>query len=91
MHTIPLFLTYCHFLMLLEACMVHGTLVSEGSASTSTLGSCMVQETPMADGSTSEALQTCVQYMETPLVDGRHTTHSVLYMEISHRSYLYIR
>jgi hypothetical protein len=33
----------------------------------------------------------CVQYMEMPLVDGRHTLHSVLYMVMPHRSYLYIR
>ena len=71
--------------------MVHGTLLTEGSASTSALDSCMVQETSMADGSASEALQTCVQYMEIPLVDGRHTIHSVLYMATPHRSYLYIR
>ena len=62
-------LTYWHFLTLLERCMVHGTLLTEGSASASTLDSCMVQETSMADGSTSEALQTCVLY-------------SVLYMEM---------
>ena len=42
--------------------MVHGTLLTEGSASVSTLDSCMVQETSMADGSTSEVLQTCVLY-----------------------------
>jgi hypothetical protein len=45
----------------------------------------------MADGSTSEALQTYMQYMEMPLVDGRCTIHSVLYMAMPHRSYLYIR
>ena len=63
-----LLLTYLHFLMLLGMCTVHGTLLTEGSASASTLDSCTVQETSMADGSTSEALQTCVLY-------------SVLYME----------
>ena len=31
-------------------CMVHGTLLIEGSTSTSTLDSCMVQETSMVDG-----------------------------------------
>ena len=71
--------------------MVHRTFLTEGSTSTSALDSCTVQETSMADGSTSEALQTCVQYMEIPLVDGRHTIHSVLYMAMPHRSYLYIR
>ena len=71
--------------------MVHRTLLTEGSTSTSTLDSCMVQETSMADVGTSEALQTCVQYMEIPLVDGRHTIHSVLYMAMPHTSYLYIR
>ena len=71
--------------------MVHRTLLTEGSASTSALDSCTVQETSMADGSTSQALQTCVQYMEIPLVDGRCTIHSVLYMAMPHRSYLYIR
>ena len=49
--------------------MVHGTLLTERSASASALDSCMVQETSMADGSASEALQTCVLY-------------SVLYMEM---------
>jgi hypothetical protein len=72
-------------------CTVHGTLLTEGSTSTSALDSCMVQETSMVDGSTSEALQTCVQYMEILLVDGRRTIHSVLYMATPHRSYLYIR
>ena len=57
--------------------MVHGTLLTEGSASEGALDSCMVQETPMADESASEALQTCVLY-------------SVLYMATPHRSYLYI-
>jgi hypothetical protein len=71
--------------------MVHGTLLTEGSTSTSALDSCTVQETSMADGSTSEVLQACVQYMEIPLVDGRRTIHSVLYMATPHRSYLYIR
>ena len=85
------FLTYCHFLMLLGVCMVHGTLLTERSASISTLDSCTVQETPMVDGSASEVLQICVQYMEIPLVNGRHTIHSVLYMAMPHRSYLYIR
>jgi hypothetical protein len=42
--------------------MVHGTLLTEGSTSESTLDSCMVQETSMADGSASEVLQTCVLY-----------------------------
>ena len=64
--------------MLLGGCTVHGTLLTEGSASVSTLDSCMVQETSMTDGSTSEVLQTCVLY-------------SVLYMVTPHRSYLYIR
>ena len=59
-------------------CMVHGTLLTEGSASASALDSCTVQETSMADGSASEALQTCVLY-------------SVLYMATPHRLYLYIR
>ena len=77
--------------MLLGVCTVHGTLLTEGSTSISALDSCTVQETSMADGSTSEALQTCVQYMEMPLVDRRHTIHSVLYMVMPHRSYLYIR
>ena len=86
-----LFLTYWHFLTLLGVCTVHGTVLTEGSTSTSTLDSCTVQETAMADRSASEALQTCVQYMEIPLVDGRHTIHSVLYMATPHRSYLYIR
>ena len=63
-----LLLTCWHFLMLLGMCTVHGTLLTEGSASAGALDSCMVQETSMADGSTSEALQTCVLY-------------SVLYME----------
>jgi hypothetical protein len=71
--------------------MVHGTLLTEGSASTSPLDSCMVQETSMADGSTSEVLQTCVQYMEIPLVNGIRTIHSGLYIATPHRSYLYIR
>ena len=71
--------------------MVHRTLLTEGSASTSALDSCTVQKTSMADGSASEALQTCVQYMVIPLVDGRCTIHSVLYMATPHRSYLYIR
>jgi hypothetical protein len=71
--------------------MVHGTLLTEGSTSTSTFDSCTVQETSMADGSTSEVLQTCVQYMEIPLIDGRRTIHSILYMVMPHRSYLYIR
>ena len=71
--------------------MVHGTLLTEGSTSTSALDSCTVQETSMADESASEVLQTCVQYMEIPLVDGRCTIHSVLYMVMPHRSYLYIR
>ena len=84
-------LTYCHFLMLLEVCTVHGTLLAEGNASTSALDSCTVQETSMADISTSEVLQTCVQYMKMPLVDGRCTSYSVLYMVMPHRSYLYIR
>ena len=61
-------LTYWHFLMLLGRCTVHGTLLTEGSASESTLDSCTVQETSMADGSASEVLQTCglysVWYME---------------------------
>ena len=61
-------LTYWHFLTLLGRCTVHGTLLTEGSASVSALDSCIVQETSMADGSASEALQTCVLY-------------SVLYME----------
>ena len=39
------FLTYCHFLMLLEVCTVHGTLLTEGSASTSALDSCTVTAT----------------------------------------------
>ena len=84
-------LTYWHFLMLLGRCTVHRTLLTEGSTSTSALDSCMVQETAMTDGSASEALQACVQYMEIPLVDWRHTIHSVLYMAMPHRSYLYIR
>jgi hypothetical protein len=67
------FLTYCHFLTLLGVCTVHGTLLTEGSASISALDLCMVQETSMADGSASKVLQTCVQYMEMPLVDGRRT------------------
>ena len=71
--------------------MVHGTLLIKESASTSTLDSCMVQETSMVDGSTFKVLHTCMQYMEMPLVDGRHTSHSVLYMTMPHRSYLYIR
>ena len=71
--------------------MVHGTLLTEGSTSTSAPDSYTVQETSMIDGSASEALQTCVQYMEIPLVDGRCTVHSVLYMATPHRSYLYIR
>ena len=71
--------------------MVHGTLLTEGSTSTSALDSCMVQETSMADGSASEVLQTCVQYMKIPLIDGRRTIHSVLYMVTPHRSSLYIR
>jgi hypothetical protein len=33
----------------------------------------------------------CVLYMEMPLVDGRCTLHSVLYIAMPHRSYLYIR
>jgi hypothetical protein len=45
----------------------------------------------MADGSASEVLQTCVQYMEIPLVNERCTIHSVLYMVMPYRSYLYIR
>ena len=65
--------------------MVHGTLLTEGSTSASTLDSCTVQETSMADGSASEALQACVQYMEIPLADGRRTIHSVLYMATPHR------
>ena len=77
--------------MLLGVCTVHGTLLTEGSTSTGALDSCTVQETSMADGSASEALQTCVQYMEIPLVDGRRNIHSVLYMAMPHRSYLYIR
>ena len=52
--------------MLLGVCTVHGTLLTEGSASTSTLDLCTVQETSMADGSTSEVLQTCVLYITTP-------------------------
>ena len=71
--------------MLLGVCMVHGTLLTEGSASTSALDSRTVQETSTADGSTSEVLQTCVQYIEIPLVDGRRTIHSVLYMAMPHR------
>ena len=55
--------------MLLGMCMVHGTLLTEGSTSASALDSCTVQETSMADGSTSEVLQTCILY-------------SVLYMEM---------
>ena len=86
-----LFLTYFHFIMLLGVCVVHRTLLTEGSASTSTQDSCMVQETSMADGSTSKVLQTCVQYMEIPLVNGRHNIHSVLYIAMPHRSYLYLR
>ena len=77
--------------MLLGRCTVHRTLLTEGSASASALDSCTVQETSMADGSTSEVLQACIQYMEIPLVDGRRTIHSVLYMAMPHRSYLYIR
>ena len=48
--------------MLLGMCMVHRTLLTEGSASASALDSCMVQETSMADGSASEVLQTCALY-----------------------------
>ena len=91
MHIISLFPTYYHFLMLLGMFTVHGTLLTEGSTSTSTLDSCTVQETSMADESAFEALQTCVQYMKMPLVDGRRTIHSLLYMATPHRSYLYIR
>ena len=77
--------------MLLGVCMVHGTLLTEGSTSINALDLCMVQEMSMTDESASEALQTCVQCMEMPLVDGRHTIHSVLYMATPHQSYLYIR
>ena len=71
--------------------MVHGTLLTKRSTSTSALDSCTIQETSMADGSASKALQTCVQYMKMPLVDGRCTIHSVLYMATPYRSYLHIR
>ena len=36
--------------------MVHRTLLTEGSTSTSAPDSCTVQETSMTDGSASEAL-----------------------------------
>jgi hypothetical protein len=67
--------------------MVHGTLLTEGSASESALDSCMVQETPMADESASEALQTLCTVQCTVHGD---VLHSVLYMVTPHRSYLYI-
>ena len=53
--------------------MVHGTLLTEGSTSTSALDSCTVQEISMVDGSASEALQTCVLY--SVLYRGQCTVH----------------
>ena len=89
-----LLLTYWYFLTLLGRCTVHGTPLTEGSASTSTLDSCTVQETSMTDGSASEALQAvyCTVYCtwRRPWLMG-DVLHSVLYMATPHRSYLYIR